>query len=152
MKFNRILSFLQVIVFFLLISCNSAHQKINDVGEKVGEATGEMVQKVTTGVENALELKVEFSDSLKKSNISRGKIILADSAGGRDNLVSIYLVYPIAFKGALSLKAFDSKGLEMGRASASVNAQKDDAAYVDFLFDRRTNIDYNSKLILDIAK
>jgi hypothetical protein len=152
MKFNRILSFLPFTVFFLLASCNRANEKINNVGEKVGEATGEMVQKVTTGVENALELKVEFSDTLKKSNISTGKILLADSAGGKDNLISIYFIYPMAFKGTFTLKALDNKGLEMGRASTFVNANKDDAAYVDFLFDRRTNIDYNSKLTLDIAK
>lgn len=152
MKINRILGFFKVLVLFALASCNNAHEKINDVGERVGEATGEMVQKVTTGVENALELKVEFSDLLKQSKISTGKIILADSEGGTDNLVSIYLVHPSAFKGTLTLKAFDNKGLELGRASASVSANKNDAAYVDFLFDKRTNIDFNSKLILDVAR
>jgi hypothetical protein len=45
--------------------------------------------------------------------------------------------------------AFDNKGLEIGRSSIEITAQKDLAGYFDFHFDARTNIDSDGKIVME---
>lgn len=47
------------------------------------------------------------------------------------------------------LKVLDENNQEYGRAQLQVSGQKDGAAYFDFVFDKRTNIDGKSKLIFE---
>lgn len=132
-----------------LLSCNSAHNKINQVSEKVGQAGGELVKNVSTGVEKAFDLKIVLSEQLKSKGISLGKITLSNDSSGIDNKVSVYMIFTEDFKGSLIMKAFDNKNLEMGRTKVELLSHKGDAKYVDFCFDPRTNIDTDSKLTLE---
>jgi len=49
----------------------------------------------------------------------------------------------------LVAKVFDRKGLEMGRARQKVTAVKGDAKFIEFHFDKRTNIDVDSKITIE---
>lgn len=132
-----------------IAACNTAQDKINAVSEKVGETGGAIVKSVSTGVEKAFDLKVELSSSLLSSGISVGKIKLSNDSSGTDNKVSVYLIFAKDYKGTLTMKAYDAKQLEMGRSKILINALKDEARFIDFSFDPRTNIDTDSKLTIE---
>ncbi|MEO8147407.1 MAG: hypothetical protein ABI723_07210 [Bacteroidia bacterium] len=133
----------------LLLSCNSAHEKINQVSEKVGQAGGEVIKSVSTGVEKAFDIKVELSEILKSQGINLGKVTVSNDSAGTDNKVSVYIIFTNDFNGTVTMKAFDNKNLEMGRVKINLDMKKDDAKFVDFRFDSRTNIDTDSKLTIE---
>jgi hypothetical protein len=143
------LLFILLLTIVAIAACNTAQDKISAVSEKVGETGGAIVKSVSTGVEKAFDLKVELAPVLQSRGISVGKIKLSNDSVGTDNKVSVYLIFSKDFKGTLTMKAFDAKQLEMGRARAIVTALKDEARFIDFSFDPRTNIDTDSKLTIE---
>lgn len=138
-----------ILICHTLTSCNTAHEKINEVSEKVGQAGGEVIKSVTTGVDKAFEVNVELAENLKSQGINLGKVTLSNDSTGTDNKVSVYIIFTKDFKGQLTMKAFDNKNLEMGRVKTDIEMKKDDAKFVDFKFDLRTNIDTDSKLTIE---
>jgi hypothetical protein len=151
MKKLKILSLLAVLAL-VFTSCGGSdtNRKINKVGETAGEAVGELVSGVTSGVEKAYEPTIELSPALKDRGIEFGKILVSSDKEGNDNLLQVYMIFNKDFKGTLTAKAFDSKGLEMGRARQQIDQKKEDAKYIEFHFDKRTNIDKDSKLTIEL--
>jgi len=145
------ISLLSLLLFLSLsiISCNTAHDKINQVSEKVGQAGGEVIKSVTTGVDKAFEIKIELSENLKSQGIELGKISLANDSTGTDNKVIVYIISKKDFKGTVFMRAFDNRGLEMGRVKLNLDMEKEEAKFIDFCFDSRTNIDTDSKLTIE---
>src|SRR6185436_7903206 len=113
--------------------------KINQVSEKVGQAGGEVIKSVTTGVDKAFEIKIDVSENLKSQGVELGKTTLGNDSTGTDNKVSVYIIFTKDYKGFLLMKAFDNKNLEMGRVKLNLDMKKDEAKFVDFCFDIRTN-------------
>jgi len=73
---------------------------------------------------------------------------------GAEPKVTVYLVSDKAFKGKLMMRALvtDASGEhEVGRASAEVEQQADDAKYVDFKFDERTPLLQVTKVQLKVT-
>jgi hypothetical protein len=135
----------------LITSCSSKKikEKINKTGDVAGQAIGEFTTGVTTGVEKAIEPNVELSHELLKNGITSGKIIISSDSGASDNILTAYLVFDKDFNQNLTAKAFDSKGIEMGRVKIPVQGKKAEASYFEFKFDKRTNIDNDSKIIIE---
>ena len=48
-----------------------------------------------------------------------------------------------------SIKVFDKDGQEYGRATANVAARHEDAKFVDFIFDNRTDLEGKSKFVME---
>ena len=142
-------SLFSLLLSLSLFSCNTAHDKINQVSEKVGQAGGEVIKSVTTGVDKAFEIKIELSENLKAQGVELGKTTLGNDSTGTDNKVSVYVIFTKDYKGSLLMKAFDNKNLEMGRVKLNLDMRKDEAKFVDFCFDIRTNIDTDSKLTIE---
>jgi hypothetical protein len=44
---------------------------------------------------------------------------------------------------------YNSDGVELGRTKAMVQGEAGDAQFVDFIFDKRTNIDRDHKVIME---
>jgi len=74
-----------------------------------------------------------------KTATKAGEII--ETLSGNDNKISIYFIFEEDFKGTVTVKAFDKQMQEVGRVKQELSGKKDDAGYVDFVFDERTNID-----------
>ena len=90
-----------------------------------------------------------MSQALTAKGVKTGKFKITSSAGASDNILSLYLIFNNDFKQDISIKIFDSKGLEYGRLNQNVKGKKDEAKFVDFTFDKRTNIESRSKFIIE---
>lgn len=142
---------LAIIAFLLIFSgCKcSVKETLHDTGEKAGELVGETAEGVKTGLENAFDIKIEVSDSLQKRGIQLGKLKLGDAGKGTDNLLSVYIIFNYDFNGIITTKVFDNKGLDMGRSQLQLSGKKNEAHFADFNFDDRTNIDRDSKIVME---
>lgn len=121
------------------------------MGHKVGETVGEFTEGVTKGAQKAFDIVIKPSEDLKKRGISVGKVLYgSDTAtNGDDNKLSVYIIFAKDFDADVIVKVSDAKGLEMGRAKTRVKGVPGDAAYFDFIFDKRTNIESDSKITIE---
>ena len=144
--------YLLIIVFFI-IGCNNAKDKARDAiskaGETVGQSTTEFAKAVSEGVDKSLGSEIQLSQALTAKGIKTGKFKIASSADASDNILSLYLIFNNDFKGDISIKIFDSKGLEYGRLKQNIAGKEGEAKFVDFSFDKRTNIESRSKFVID---
>jgi hypothetical protein len=150
MKSNLIIS---IFFCFILISCDWAKDKAKDTlhkgGEIVGKAGSEVVDGVKSGVEESFSSLIEVSPEVERKGIKIGRVKVVGTDSTTDNIVSAYLIFDKGFNGKLTAKAFDKNGLEFGRASADIVADSGQTKYLDFVFDRRTNIDRNDRVRLE---
>jgi len=130
-------------------SFDDTKQKLNKVGNATGQAVGELASGVAKGVESSLEPKIELSASIKEKGIEFGKITVQNDSAGNDNLLIVYMIFSKDVNTVLLAKVLDNAGLEMGRVKLKVLAKKDDAKFVEFHFDKRTNIDNDSKIVIE---
>ena len=143
-----------IALLFLVVSCNKVKQKtketINEGGEVIGKTATEFVNGVSEGVDQTLECSLEVSEQLKTKGIGTGKYsLLKDSIGSQRNLLVIYIIFNKEFNGMILAKVFNNDGLETGRKKIEVSGAPGDAKYVDFQFDKRTDIEHRSKIILE---
>lgn len=123
---------------------------INKSGEVVGEGASEFIEGVSEGVDRTLDCEIILSQALKEKGIEFGKFsVNNDSTGGINNTLTIYLIFNNNFSGDITAKAIDKKGLEFGRNKIKVEGVAGEAMYVDFVFDKRTNIEVRSKIYLE---
>jgi hypothetical protein len=148
---------MQLVALFLtvslLASCNSFKEKskntINKAGEVVGKAGSEFADGMKKGVEKTFANPVELSADLKAKGLQTGKIIINGTDSTTDNIVSAYFIFNGDMNQAVTMKLFNDAGQEFGRVSQPVKAAKGEARYIDFIFDKRTNIDGKGKIILE---
>lgn len=144
---------LYIPIFALFIfSCSTDNIKegINTVGDVAGQTAGEFIEGASKGVEKAFDIKVTLSDDLKKKGLEFGKTYITNDSLSTDNLLMVYIIFNQDYSGTLKAKVYDDKQLEMGRTSSDVNGKKDQAKFVEFHFDKRTNID--SKNVLTVSE
>ena len=98
-------------------------------------------QRASKGVEKAFEIKIVLPENLKKKGLELGKTYVTNDSAGIDNVLMVYVIFNKPYSGTLKSKVFDANQLEMGRATAPVVAKKDEAMFIEFHFDKRTNID-----------
>jgi len=61
----------------------------------------------------------------------------------------LYVIFNADFNGKLTAKVFDDQTQEKGRASVTLTGKKDEAKFIEFHFDKRTNIDSKDTFIID---
>lgn len=134
----------------LVCSCNKVKDKtketLNKGGEAVGEMATEFTEGVTEGVERTLDCKVVLSEGLKAEGISYGKFHIENDSLGKDNKLVIYLITEKAYKGNLTFKVTDKKGVEFGRQQLALDTKPGAAGYYDVVFDPRTDIEVKSTI------
>jgi hypothetical protein len=154
MKNNLFMTFKSIIaITFLTIlnfgcSTDDGNEKLANASEKVGKSTANAVKGIKKGIEKVAQINIEVSESLKNRGVSTGKVKL-DSKGGRHNMLNIYLIFEKNFNRNISLKVLDSDGVELGRTKTLVKGEAGEAQFVDFIFDKRTNIDRDNKVIME---
>lgn len=131
-------------------SCNWTKDKAKDAANKTGEtvakAGSEVVDGIVKGVQETFSNEVTVSDNLKTNGLKTGKIIITSTDSATDNMISAYLIFEKDFNQQVSIKVFDGQGLEYGRTNQMISAKAGEAKYVDFIFDKRTNIDGKGKI------
>ncbi len=137
----------------VMFSCNWAKQKtkdtVNKTGEVVAKAGSEFADGVSKGVEKTFQSELKFSDALSKKGIKSGKILISSSDSARDNVLTAYLIFENDFDQKVTVKIFNESGQEYGRVVQTIKGIKGEAGYVDFVFDKRTNIDGKSKVLIE---
>ena len=93
--------------------------------------------------------EISLSESLTDKGLSTGKFTIENADGGRNNQLTIYLIFDRDFKSSVTAKAFDKNGLEIGRTKIEVEGKADEAGYFDFIFDKRSYIEVKSKISLE---
>ena len=138
--------FIQVI----LTACRTeeGNEKLADAGVKVGQSAATLAKSVKSGIEKASKINISISDNLKSKGLSTGKITLA-SKGGRHNVLNVYLIFDKKINRNVTLKVSDSQGLELGRTRILIKGEPGEAKFVDFIFDSRTNIDRDNKIVME---
>ena len=137
------------LAIFAGCSCNSSKKRISQTGEKVGEVVGEFFTGVGKGVDKDYQVKIQISTKLKEQGLSFGKISISNDTIGKDNLMSVYIIFEKEYHGALTARVLDVKKLEMGRFKLNLSGKSGQAAFYDFHFDKRTNIDSDSEIIIE---
>lgn len=141
------------VIAISLISCNWAKEKtketVNKTGEVVAKTGSEFVDGISKGIEKTFQNEVIISDSLKKHGIQTGKIIINSTDSSRDNILSAYLIFNNDLNQPITIKVISNEGQEYGRVTQTITGKKGEAKYIDFIFDKRTNIDSKGKLMFE---
>lgn len=141
------LLFLTIGLFF---SCDWAKRKtketVNKGGEIVARTGSEFVDGMSKGIDGTFMNAVELSKELIKEGLETGKIIVSSTDSSTDNILSVYFIFNKDLSRNITVKVFDEKKQEYGRVTKLISGKQHDAKYIDFTFDKRTNIDGKGKL------
>lgn len=130
-------------------STDSIKEKINKAGDVAGQTAGEFIEGASKGVQKAFDVDVQPNEILKSKGLAFGKASIVSDSVGTDNVLRLYVIYNQDFEGSLTAKVFDDQDLEMGRTRAAVNGKKGDAAFVEFHFDKRTDVDSKNSITVE---
>jgi hypothetical protein len=148
--------FLLLIFAALLSACNrvkeTAKETINKTGETIVQGTSEFVEGVKNGVNETFGCKLELGPLLQRSTMASGKFNISSDSTGKDNLLTVYMIFNNGFNGTIRATVYDPSGAEYGRAKTKVEAASGDAQYVEFRFDKRTDIESRSRIVLESAE
>ena len=132
----------------LLFSCgrvvDGTKDALNKGGELAGSAATEVIEGVTTGVENTWGVDVVLSDDLAARGLVVGKTQVESDSVGIDNKLVIYLATIHAFNDTVHAVAKDEDGREMGRSSIRVDLAEGMAEFHTFKFQSRTDLERKS--------
>lgn len=147
------MKYLLLIAVLFCTSCNWVKQKtkatVNKSGEMVGKAGSEFADGVSEGVQKTFANSIQLSAALKASGISTGRTLIESTDSTKDNILSVYLIFNQDFQQEVTVKVFSEAGEEYGRVKQQVNGTKGDARYIDFVFDKRTNLDGKGKVTIE---
>lgn len=145
---NTLLTALSTLV---ITACSSADikEKINKVGDVAGQTAGEFIEGATKGVQKAFDVTIALPKDLKEKGVEFGKATVSSDSLGTDNLLVLYVIFNKDFEGKLTAKVFDELSQEMGRSATTLLGKKDETKFVEFHFDKRTNIDSKNLLTIE---
>jgi hypothetical protein len=144
-----------VILFSILFfsSCNRIANKtkegINKGGEVVGETATEFFEGVSEGVDKTLECDIVLSKNLLEQGLKTGVYDIESQPIGNNNKLTLYIIFNQNFDKDVIAKAYNKKGLEIGRATTNISGKANDAGYFNFEFDKRTDIGFRNKITLE---
>lgn len=153
-KTREMKTFILTLCIVGLVSCSKISEKtketINQGGEVVGKTATEFIEGVGTGIEETLSLAIVVSDTLTKQGLHTGKYYVTSSDKGTDHVLNIYLIFDKSMsKRSVVVKAFDKDGVEMGRVVSEIQGAKDEAKYLEIVFDHRTNLENKGKITIE---
>ena len=142
-----------ILILFVLTSCNRIADKtkegINKGGEVVGETATEFFEGVSEGVDKTLECEIKLSNQLVNKGLRTGVYDIISGANDNNNKLTLYLIFDKGINQTIIAKAYNKNGLEIGRAKTAINANAEDAGYYEFEFDKRTDIGFRNKIMIE---
>lgn len=134
-------------------ACNRARQgakeALNTGGEIAGKAAGEVLEGVTTGVQETWSVNVQLSDTRKAQGLGLGRTSVESGTNGNDNVLVVYLTNDAAINDTLRVIAYDKDSLEMGRATVPVKAGAKAGAFYDVHFPDRTDLERKCRVVIE---
>jgi hypothetical protein len=141
------------LVAFVCIACDKVTEKtktgVNKSGEAVGKTAAEFFEGVAEGVDKTLQCEIVLSQSLQGRGLKTGKFSIENAPDGKRNRLALYLIFDKEIEATLTAKVFDKNGLEMGRTTLDVQEEAGEAGFHDFEFDKRTQIETKSKIVIE---
>jgi hypothetical protein len=128
---------------------NETREALNKGGELAGSAAGEVLEGVTTGVEESWSVEVALTDALKARGLALGQVQVRSDEEGRDNCVVVYCSTTAAISDTLHAKAYDKDGLEMGRASVPVALAAGGADHLVLQFQALTDLERKCRIVIE---
>ena len=125
-----------IVVLALLAACHNT-------SKKVGEAGTEIVTGIKEGIDKNLECTLELSPKLQNKGLSTGKFII------KEDTLTVYFIFSNEVNETVMARITDKHGQEYGRATQNVAGKKGEAKFVDFVFDKRTDIENKSKIVME---
>ena len=119
---------------------------LNKGGELAGSAATEVIEGVTTGVENTWSIDVLLTEELKARGLAVGKTQVESDSAGMDNLLIVYLSAERAFKDTVQAVAMDEDGREMGRSTLVLDLPAGSADYHTLKIQSRTDLERKSRV------
>ncbi|WP_424651146.1 hypothetical protein [Capnocytophaga gingivalis] len=117
-----------------------ANKTATKAGKIIGGSTRSFADGVGEGLDKAGNSSLQLSEELSKKGIKLGGHKI-ENLSGNDNKLSVYFIFEQDFTGTVMVKVFNKQMQEVGRIKQELSGKKDDAGYIDFVFDERTNID-----------
>lgn len=142
---------LSLLLANMFIACRteSGNERLQGATEKVGESASKAVKGLKAGIEKAIKVNIELTENLKIRGLSLGKTKLDSKNGGRHNMLNVYVIFDKKINRNVLLKVFNNQNEEVGRTKALISGDAGDAKYFDFIFDKRTNIDRDFKIVME---
>ena len=149
---------LPVFVLFavLILTCSSCDwakdktkKAINKTGEIVGKTGSEFGDGVYKGIKKTFDKEVKIAEPLKAKGLELGEVLINSSDSATDNVLTAYMIFNDNFDQEIRIKIFTEDGKEYGRLKVNVKGEKDEAKYVDFIFDKQVNIGAKSNILLE---
>lgn len=141
------------LMLYMGASCKWAKEKTKETANKTGEAVGkvgsEFADGVAKGVTKTFDEEIQLSEALKKAGLATGKVLVSSSDSASDNILTPYFIFNGPIDRKVTVKVFTATGQEFGRTTVQLKGQEGEARYVDFIFDKRTNIDLRSKVVIE---
>ena len=109
----------------------------------------EFADGVTKGVEKTFQNEIVISEPLKKQGLQTGKIMVHGTDSTKGNILTVYFIFNNNFDENITVKLTSEEGLEYGRARENVKGLNGEAKYIDFVFDKRTNIESKGKIVFE---
>ncbi len=107
------------------------------------------MEGASKGIRKAFDIKVELPEDLKEKGLAFGKTTITSDAAGTDNVLVLYVIFNKDFDGKLTAKVYDDANQEMGRAAMPVKGKKDEAMFIEFHFDKHTNVDSKNRVTVN---
>ncbi len=135
----------------VITSCRteSGNEKLQAATEKVGESASKAVKGLKAGIEKATKINIELSENLKNRGLELGKTKLDSKNGGRHNMLNVYMIFEKKMNRNVLVKVLNNQNEEIGRIKTLVTGEAGEAKYIDFIFDKRTNIDRDFKIVME---
>lgn len=126
---------------------NESDDLIVKGASKTGEISGKLVtafgKSAYDGAGKILKNKTIILPALKEKGIEVGKIILEEN-----NVLQVYVIFNDNFKGNITIRVKDINNEEVGRATNFVEEKIGTATYLQFNFNRLTDIQDQSTIFL----
>lgn len=123
------------------ISEEAANKAATKAGEIVGGSARSFGDGVGEGIDKSGSMALQLSEELANAGVKLGAHTISSTDEGNDNKLSIYFIFEKDFQKTVVIKVLNKQQVEVGRIKQEVKGKKDEATYIDFVFDPRTNID-----------
>lgn len=140
-----------ITIICLNLSCrtDSGNEKLANASKNVGQSAAKVVSGLKTGIEKVTKINIELSENLKTRGLSLGKTKLDSKNGGRHNMLNVYVIFDKKINKNVVVKVYNNQNEEIGRTKSLIAGDAGEAKYIDFIFDKRTNIDRDYKIIME---
>lgn len=140
-------------VLILAAGCGKGKSNDESIAKKTGRKVAENISDFAKGVDKGLtsvgKVKVAVSAEVKKLGLRQ---TIAQKLAKDEPGISVYMISSGKTYALLCAKAFNKDGQEIGRSSAKVDFEADDAKYVKFVFPGEMDFSLVAAYDIDVVK